>query len=442
MTEYADVERALLARWPETRMEPSLDRIRLLMEFMGDPQRSFTSVHITGTNGKTSTGRMIDALLRELGLRVGRYSSPHLQDMRERIALLGELIDEETFVDSYEEVLPYVGIVEERLGLPMSFFEVITGMAYAAFADAPVDAAVVEVGLGGTWDATNVIDAAVAVLTPISLDHTHLLGDDVADIAAEKSGIIKADSFAVMAQQPVPAAEIVIRRCAEVGATIAREGLEFGVLSQEVAVGGQLVSIRGLETTYEDVFLPLHGAYQASNAAVAVAAVEAFGAKKELEIDAVRAAFADVRSPGRLEIVRRSPAVLVDSSHNPAGMRATVAALDESFSFQRLVGVVGVMRDKDVAGVLEALEPALDHIVVTRNNSDRSMPPEELGELARDIFGPERVTVAERLDGALETAISLAEADSDLVASGLGVLVTGSVVTAGDARILLGGTVS
>lgn len=442
MTEYQDVERALLARWPETRMEPSLDRIRLLMELMGDPQRSFTSIHITGTNGKTSTGRMIDALLRELGLRVGRYSSPHLQDMRERIALLGELIDEETFVRSYEEVLPYVGIVEERLGVPMSFFEVITGMAYAAFADAPVDAAVVEVGLGGAWDATNVIDAAVAVLTPISLDHTHLLGDDVADIAGEKAGIIKPDSFVVMAQQPVPAAEVVIRRCAEVGATIAREGLEFGVLSQDVAVGGQLVSIRGLETTYEDVFLPLHGAYQAGNAAVAIAAVEAFGAKKELEIDAVRAAFADVRSPGRLEIVRRSPTVLVDSSHNPAGMRATVAALDESFSFQRLVGVVGVMRDKDVAGVLEALEPALDHIVVTRNNSARSMPPVELGELARDIFGPERVTVAERLDDALDTAIALAEEGTDLVASGLGVLVTGSVVTAGDARILLGGTAS
>lgn len=442
MTDYADVERALLARWPETRMEPSLDRIRLLMDLMGDPQRSFASFHITGTNGKTSTGRMIDALLRELGLRVGRYSSPHLQDMRERIALLGELIDEETFVHAYEEVLPYVGIVEERLGVPMSFFEVITGMAYAAFADAPVDAAVVEVGLGGAWDATNVIDAAVAVLTPISLDHTHLLGDDITDIAAEKAGIIKPDSFVVMAQQPVPAAEVVLRRCADVGATVAREGLEFGVLSQDVAVGGQLVSIRGLETTYEDVFIPLHGAYQAGNAAVAIAAVEAFGAKKELEIEAVRAAFADVRSPGRLEIVRRSPTVLVDSSHNPAGMRATVAALDESFSFQRLVGVVGVMRDKDVAGVLEALEPVLDHVVVTRNNSDRSMPPEELGELARDIFGPERVTVVERLDDALDTAIGIAEEDADLGTSGLGVLVTGSVVTAGDARILLGGTAS
>jgi dihydrofolate synthase / folylpolyglutamate synthase len=442
MTDYADVERALLARWPETRMEPSLDRIRLLMELMGDPQRSFTSVHITGTNGKTSTGRMIDALLRELGLRVGRYSSPHLQDMRERIALLGELIDEETFVGTYEEVLPYVGIVEERLGLPMSFFEVITGMAYAAFADAPVDAAVVEVGLGGAWDATNVIDGAVAVFTPISLDHTHLLGDDVTDIAAEKAGIVKPDSFVVMAQQPVPAAEVVLRRCAEVGATVAREGLEFGVLSQDVAVGGQLVSIRGLETTYEDVFIPLHGTYQAGNAAVAIAAVEGFGAKKELELEAVRAAFAGVRSPGRLEVVRRSPTVLVDSSHNPAGMRATVAALDESFSFQRLVGVVGVMRDKDVAGVLEALEPALDHIVVTRNNSERSMPPEELGELARDIFGPERVTVVERLDDALDAGIALAEEGADLMASGLGVLVTGSVVTAGDARILLGGTVS
>lgn len=442
MTRMEEVDQALLQRWPETRMEPSLDRIRLLMDLLGEPQRSFTSIHLTGTNGKTSTARMIDALLRELGLRIGRYSSPHLQDVRERIALEGVPIDEERFVAAYDDILPYVGIVEERLGVPMSFFEVVTGMAYAAFADAPVDVGVVEVGLGGAWDATNVIDAAVSVITPISLDHTHLLGDDVEQITTEKAGIIKPDGFVVMAQQPVEAAEIILHRCVEVGATVAREGLEFGVLAQEVAVGGQLVSLRGLESVYEDVFVPLHGGYQANNAALALAAVEAFSAKKTLEDDLVRAAFAGVSSPGRLEVVRRSPTVLVDSSHNPAGMRATVAALEESFSFQRLVGVVASMADKDVPGLLETLEPVLDLIVVTRNNSDRSMPPAELGELAAQIFGADRVTVVDRLDTALDIAIGQAEEGSDLVASGLGVLVTGSVVTAGDARLLLGGEIA
>lgn len=423
-------------------MEPSLDRIKLLMDLMGEPQRTYPAIHLTGTNGKTSTARMVDALLRALGLRVGRYSSPHLQTVRERISLLGEPIDEELFVGTYDEVLPYVQLVEQQLGLPMSFFEVVTGMAYAAFADAPVDAAVVEVGLGGAWDATNVIDGQVSAFTPISIDHAHLLGDDIVDIATEKSGIVKPGSFVVMAQQPVEAAEVVLRRAVELEATVAREGLEFGVLSQDTAVGGQLVSLRGLETTYEDIFLPLHGSYQATNAVVALAAVEAFTAAKELDLDAVRKAFAEVNSPGRLEVVRRSPTVLVDSSHNPAGMHATVQALDESFSFQRLVGVVGVMADKDVRGLLEALEPVLDRIVVTRNNSDRSMPPAELGELAGSIFGDDRVTVVERLDEALDTGIAQAEEGSDLVASGLGVLVTGSVVTAGDARLLLGGQVS
>lgn len=434
-----EVERALEARWPETRMEPSLDRIRLLMDLMGDPQRSYAAIHITGTNGKTSVARMVDNLLRELGLRVGRYTSPHLQDLRERISLGGRPIDEERFLAAYDEVLPYVRMVEERLGLPMSFFEVMTGMAYAAFADAPVDVAVVEVGLGGVWDATNVIDGEVAVLLPVNLDHTHLLGHDVTEIATEKSGIIKQDAFAVVAAQSEPAADVILRRCAEMGATVAREGLEFGVLGDEVAVGGQLLRVQGLAGVYQDVFLPLHGAYQASNAACALAAVEAFVGRgsKALDAEAVSAAFAGVRTPGRLEVLRRSPTVLVDASHNPAGMIATVEALEAEFSFRRLVGVVGAMRDKDVHGLLEVLEPVLDEVVVTRNNSARSLPPAELGELAEEVFGPDRVTVSERLDDALDVAVRLAEQDAQL--TGVGVLVTGSVATAGDARILLGG---
>lgn len=440
---FWEVAQALEARWPETRMEPSLDRIALLMDLLGEPQRSFAAIHITGTNGKTSVARMIDALLRELGLRVGRYTSPHLQDVRERISLGGEPIGEEAFLAAYDDVLPYVTMVEERLGLPMSFFEVVTGMAYAAFADAPVDVAVVEVGLGGAWDATNVIDAEVACFTPIAVDHAHLLGDDVQDIATEKSGIIKPDGFVVSAEQQAVVADVLARRSAEVGATIAREGVEFGVRSQDLAVGGQMLGVQGLAAFYDEVFVPLHGQYQGANAAVALAAVEAFVGRgsKELDADAVGAAFASVRTPGRLEVLRRSPTVLVDASHNPAGMQATVAALEESFSFRRLIGVVGIMREKDVMGVLEALEPVLDAIVVTRNNSQRSMPPQELGELAEEVFGADRVTVAPRLDDALDTAVGLAEQDTQTV-GGVGVLVTGSVVTAGDTRILLGGSVA
>jgi dihydrofolate synthase/folylpolyglutamate synthase len=319
-----------------------------------------------------------------------------------------------------------------------------TAMAYAAFAEAPVDAAVIEVGLGGTWDATNVIEAAVAVVTPISLDHTHLLGDNVRDIAEEKSGIIKPGAVAVLAQQPVEAAEVLMRRAAEVGATVAREGIEFGVLERQLAVGGQQLVIKGLSQEYSELFLPLHGGYQAGNAACAIAAVEAFlGAGQgggALEPEVVRSAFAKMTSPGRLEVVRRNPAVILDAAHNPGGAEATAQALSEEFTFEHLVGVFAAMKDKDVHGVLEAFEPVLNEIVVTRNSTLRSMPVEELVELAGEIFGEDRVYAVERLDEAIDRALELAEAGvADASLGGAGVLVTGSVVTAGDAGRLLNG---
>ncbi len=434
------VQRALAQRFPAV-IVPDLDRITDLLDLLGSPQKGYPSIHITGTNGKTSTARMIDVLLRELSLRTGRYTSPHLESVTERIAVDGEPLAPQRFAAAYDDVAPYVELVDGRHPDPVTFFEILTAMAFAAFADAPVDVAVVEVGLGGRWDATNVVRAPVAVVTPIGLDHVGILGNTVAEIAAEKAGIVHEGAVLVSARQPAEAAQVLMRRAAEVSATVAREGLEFGVLARRVAVGGQMLTLQGLGATYDEVFLPLYGAHQAGNAACALAAVEAFMGAAErgpLDADVVRAGFAHVSSPGRLEVARRSPTVLLDAAHNPAGAQALVEALTEAFSFDRLVGVVAVLRDKDARAVLEALEPVLTAVVVTANTSPRAMSADELGVVAVDVFGADRVEVAPRLDDAIEAAIATAEEDPRAVGSGAGVLVTGSVVTVGDARRLLG----
>ncbi|SFB98961.1 bifunctional tetrahydrofolate synthase/dihydrofolate synthase [Streptomyces aidingensis] len=436
-----EVETELAKRWPETRLEPSLVRIRALMELLGDPQRTYPTIHITGTNGKTTTARMIEALLATFELRTGRYSSPHVQSVTERISLDRRPIPAERFVGTYEDLRPYVELVDSRQEHRLSFFEVLTGMAYAAFADAPVDVAVIEVGMGGEWDATNVIDAGVAVVTPISLDHTDRLGDTPEKIAGEKSGIIKPGATVILSQQPVEAAAVMLRRAGERDATVAREGLEFGVLAREIAVGGQLLTLRGLGGEYPEIFLPLHGEHMAHNAAGALAAVEAFFGVgqvpgRTLDMEVVRQAFASVTSPGRLEVVRTSPAVILDAAHNPAGAAATASAVQEAFTFSKLVGVIGPSADKDVRGFLEALEPVLAEVVVTRNSSHRAMDVDALAALAVEVFGEDRVQVEPRLDDALDAAVTLAE-EEDAYA-GAGVLVTGSVITVGEARLLLG----
>ena len=441
-----EVEREIVSRRPEHSVDLALDRMTELVGLLGDPQRACPVIHLTGTNGKTSTARMTDALLRGRGLRTGRFTSPHLVSIRERICVDGAPVDPERFVAAYEEILPYVTLVDERHPVAMSFFEVLTGMAFAIFADTPVDVMVLEVGVGGRLDCTNVADGAVAVITPIALDHTRLLGDTLEEIAAEKAGIIKPGAVAVLAQQPLEAAETLLRHAAEVGATVAREGIEFGVLDREQAVGGQQLVLRGLRGTYEDIFLPLFGVHQAGNAACALAAAEAFAGVSEgdagsaaLDADLVREAFARVTSPGRMEVIRRSPSIVIDAAHNPAGMAATVDAMQESFSFSRLTGVFAASGDKDVAGMLAELEPLLTDIVVTRNSSDRSMDPGEVAELAAEIFGEDRVASAPRLDDAIEAAVGLAdEAVAETGPGSGGVLVTGSVITAGDARRLLG----
>jgi folylpolyglutamate synthase/dihydropteroate synthase len=444
---------------------------------------------------------MIESLLRARGLRTGLFTSPHLTSIRERIVVDGQPVSAEAFVAAYDELAPYLALVDGRQPTQLSFFEVLTGMAFAIFADVPVDVAVIEVGLGGTWDATNIADGAVAVITPISLDHTAYLGGTVEEIATDKAGIIKPGAVAVLAQQPLPAAEALLRRVVSVGASVVREGLEFGVLNRDLAVGGQRLDLRGLRGDYADIVLPLFGAYQAGNAAVALAAVEAFAAGTPLSgqsaeqeeegagragetagwpseddgsessapadvrmdelddgtparpalddndpdapvgalgQDLVREGFASVTSPGRLEVVRRSPVVILDAAHNPAGMEAAMEALTEAFTFASVTGVLAVSEDKDVAGILDQMEPVISELVVTRNSSDRSMDPDKLAELAASVFGVERVHVARRLDDALEMAVGLADdASGDEGLTVTGVLVTGSVVTAGDARLLL-----
>ena len=437
-----EVELEIAARRPEHQVSPTLDRIAMLVSLLGDPQRAFPVIHVTGTNGKTSMTRMIDTLLRERGLRTGRFTSPHLVSMRERIAVDGVPLPAERFVELYDEIEPYVQLVDSKQPAALSFFEVLTGMMFAAFADAPVDVAVIEVGLGGAWDATNVADGAVAVIGPVAMDHMKYLGDTIEEIAAEKAGIIKPGAIAVLAQQQLAAAEVLLARAASVGATVAREGIEFGVVAREMAVGGQQLVLKGLRGTYADVYLPLFGAHQAGNAACALAAVEAFAGVSDseaLDPDLVRAGFAKVSSPGRLEVLRRSPTVLADAAHNPAGMAAAMEALTETFGFTRVIGVLAVSEDKDVAGVLAELEPVLSDIVVTTNSSSRSMPASALAEVAREVFGEDRVQVRDRLDDAIEAAVSLADeslGDEDVPGS-TAVLITGSVVTAGDARRLL-----
>jgi dihydrofolate synthase/folylpolyglutamate synthase len=439
--ELRAVEEELLGRWPETKLEPSLDRMTALMDVLGEPQRAYPSIHITGTNGKTSTARMIERLLLAFELRTGRYTSPHVQSVTERITLDGTPISAERFIETYRDLRPYIDLVEARQPHRLSFFEVLTGMAYAAFADAPIDVAVVEVGMGGSWDATNVVDGQVAVVTPISLDHTERLGGTPGEIAGEKAGIVKKDATAVFAQQPADAAKVLLKRAAEMDATVAREGEEFGVLHREVAVGGQLLTLKGLGGEYEQVFLPLHGEHQAHNAALALTAVEAFFGigsvhQRTLDQETVRAAFAAVTSPGRLEVVRRSPTVVLDAAHNPGGALATAAAISEVFGFTHLVGVVGASADKDVRGLLEAFEPVFSEVVVTRNSTSRAMDVDELAALAVEVFGGDRVQVEPRLDDALEAAVTLAEEEGEY--AGAGVLVTGSVITVGEARLLLG----
>jgi dihydrofolate synthase/folylpolyglutamate synthase len=448
------VEHLLDQRWPETRIEPSLTRISALMDLLGSPQLGYPAIHIAGTNGKTSVARMVDALVTALQQRTGRTISPHLQSATERIAIDGKPISPAQYVATYREIEPFVQMIDEQSqsagGPAMSKFEVLTAMAFAAFADAPVDVAVIEVGLGGRWDATNVVNAPVAVITPIGIDHVEYLGADIGGIAGEKAGIIRKapgaetgapDTVAIIARQVPEAMEVLLAQSIKTDAAVAREDSEFAVLGRQVAVGGQVLQLQGLSGVYSDVYLPLHGEHQAHNAVVALAAVEAFfgaGAQRQLDVDAVRAGFAAVTSPGRLERMRSTPTVFIDAAHNPAGAAALAQTLAGEFDFRTLIGVISVMADKDVDGIVAALEPVFDSVVVTHNGSPRALDVESLALVAGARFGPERVLTAPNLSDAIDTATALLDDAVRDGFSGTGIVITGSVVTAGAARTLFG----
>ena len=429
------IEQALLARWPETRIEPTLDRIAALVDILGSPQLTYPTIHVGGTNGKTTTSRMIDSLLFEMGLRTGRFTSPHLESYLERIAINGESIDPKALIFSFNDISAYLDLMDAKFEHPISFFEAMTALAFVAFAEHPIDVGVIEVGMGGLWDATNVVNADVSVIMPIGLDHTEYLGETLTEIAQTKAGIIKEGGFVVLAQQEPECAVELIKQAALVGADIAREGIEYSVLSRSIAVGGQLLSIQGVKDLYTEIFIPLHGKHQASNAAAALIAVEAFFGDQELDIEAVRAGFANVTSPGRCEVVHRDPTIILDAAHNPHGAAALAETIQGEFTFDEVMGIFAPMGDKDVRGILLELEQVMDTVVVTANSSTRSMKVDALETIAIEIFGSDRVYSAETLPEAIEKAVR--DSIRPLSEDTIGILITGSVVTAGEARAIL-----
>lgn len=429
------IEVALEARWPETRIAPSLERISALVDLLGSPQLAYPTIHVAGTNGKTTTARMIDSLMNATGLRTGRFTSPHLESMLERIAINGEPIDPKFFIFAYNDIAPYLDLMDKKFDTPISFFEAITALAFVAFSEWPVDIGVIEVGMGGEWDATNVVEAAVSVITPIGFDHTAYLGNTLTEIAKTKGGIIKEGSSVVLARQEPEAAVELMRRVAEVGAEVAREGIEYSLEKRSVAVGGQLITIQGLSGRYEDIFLPLHGKHQGANAATALAAVEAFFGGQELDPESVHEGFAAVTSPGRCETVFHDPTVILDAAHNPHGAKALAETLESEFTFDEIIGVVAAFADKDVEGILKELEPVLNSIIVTASESTRAMPARDVERIANRIFGPDRVMVVENLEEAIKRAI--ADARRPLTDDSVGVVITGSVVTVGQSRTIL-----
>lgn len=429
-----EVYEELLQRVGEAAPQPRLDATRRAAELLGDPQRAYPIVHITGTNGKTSTSRMIESILRAHDLRTGMLTSPHLERVNERIVIDGEPISNQAFVDNWRDIQPFLELADAEFVAkgeqPLTFFEALTVLAYAAFADAPVDVAVIEVGMGGEWDSTNIGDGTVAVFTPIALDHTARLGTTIAEIARTKSGIIKPSAAVVSAEQD-PAALAELERAVELTeSTLAVAGGAFALDSDTVAVGGQVITIRGLAATYPDLFLPLFGDHQARNAALAVAAVESFigGGTLALNQDVLAEGLATVTSPGRLQVIGTEPTVVVDAAHNPHGAAALAAAVTEYFTFDHVTAVVGILGDKDAAGILRELDPVVDTFVITQSTSDRAVEADDLAALAVSIVGADRVVVEPSPEAALDTARDEAgETEKGAV------IVTGSITLVGDA---------
>ena len=429
------VYETLLSRAGERWVQPRKERTARILAFLDDPQRTYRVVHITGTNGKTSTARMIESLLRAHDLRTGLFTSPHLERFTERIMIDGEPIADEAVADAWDEIEPFVDIVDAELeaagDAPLTFFELLTVLAFVAVADAPIDVLVLEVGMGGEWDSTNTADGDVAVFAPIDIDHADRLGSTIAEIAEVKAGIIKEGAAVVSAQQPAEAAEVLRRVAAERNATIAFEGEEFGLTEQKLAVGGQLLTIRGLAGEYTEEYLPLYGAHQGHNAALAVAAVESLigGATQRIAADIVTAGLQESTSPGRLQLLGIAPTVIVDAAHNPHGAKALAQALDDSFDFDEWGLVLGVLADKDAAGIVAELAPSAAHVFATAPDSDRASDADAIADLVEQ--NGQRATVYHSLADAADAAREWA-ASSDRRA----VIIAGSVVLAGEAIAL------
>ena len=442
-----EVERDIMSRPPEhNTTNLDLDRMNLMLDLLGHPEDTFRVIHVTGTNGKGSTARMAEAICRAYGLRTGLYTSPHLERINERIAIDGQQLSDDDFVDAWHQVKDLVDIVDARMAesgrAPMSFFEALTAMAIWKFADAPVDVAVVEVGMGGEWDATNALNADAAVIGPIDMDHMQWLGDTVERIAETKAGIIKPDCTVIVGPQPheddvMPVIEAAAERNR---AKLVRDGHEMEVLSRTPAVGGQVATLATTLGTYTEVPIAKFGEHQAHNALAALAAAEAvLPVAGALDGDVVEEALSSVRIPGRIEQVRTSPVIIVDGGHNVNAAESLREAVEENYHFEQLVGVVAMMRDKQVEEYLGVLEPVLSQVVVTENSwRERVMPADELERIAVEVFGRDRVIKEEDLPDAIQTAVNLVDESDELgVGYGHGVLVCGSFVTAGDARSLL-----
>jgi dihydrofolate synthase/folylpolyglutamate synthase len=426
---------ALLERQGERWVQPRVERTRRVLELLDDPQKTYRVVHVTGTNGKTSTSRLIETLVRAHGLRTGLFTSPHLERFTERIMVDGAPIADAAVADAWDEIAPFVDLVDAELtaagDAPLTFFELLTVLAFVAFADAPIDVLVLEVGMGGSWDSTNTADGDVAVFTPIDIDHADRLGETIAEIASVKAGIIKDGAAVVSARQDASAAAVLRDAAAARDATIAFEGVDFALVEQRLAVGGQQITVRGLAGTYEEEYLPLYGAHQGFNAALAIAAVEALigGASQAITGEVLAEALGHATAPGRLQLVGIAPTVLVDAAHNPHGAKALATALRESFDFDEWGVVLGVFSDKDAAGIVREIAPVAAHVFATSPASERAEDAERLADLA-EAQGL-AVTVHDDLAQATESARAWAAA-SDRRA----VVIAGSVILAGQALAL------
>ena len=424
-----DAVSALSNRFPENKINPSLDRILMAMDLMGQPQNNFKTIHIAGTNGKTSTSRMIERLLRTLDLKTGLFISPHLIHPRERIEINGQIISDKRFQEIFDEINPYLEIIDQKfVDTPMTFFEVLTAMGFLAFSDEPIDVLSLEVGMGGRWDSTNVVTPEVSVITAIGLDHQEFLGSSIKEIAFEKAGIIK-ENIPVVISKQVKEANLVLNEVAlSRGSQTFREGIEFDVLERTVGVGGQQLNIATPFGNYQDLFLPLFGKFQASNAACALTAVETFLGKK-LDLELVQDAFADFKSPARLQIVKRNPTILVDAAHNISGVQNTLEAINETFKFDNKILIIGFMKDKDIDEMLDLLKGYAQDVILTQANSTRAITAQDLNNKVNLIPSfSQNITWKSSSKNALEDAVEIAKRKN----SSTGIIVLGSIALAGE----------